>query len=95
MTIIARHLRCDAQKMCIQCSDYLWSPEKKTEYIQIFYHCPFCRMDILCERGVGIRFTHDNQGQIHKIYTCMKCGGTLIERTWPSGEKLDDPRPAI
>ncbi|MFX1465397.1 MAG: hypothetical protein ACFFA5_02850 [Promethearchaeota archaeon] len=91
MTLIAKHLRCDAQKMCIQCSDYLWSPEKKGEHgaMNIYYYCPFCKMDILCERGVGIRFTHDRQGQIGKMYVCIKCGGKLVERIWPFGKDLE------
>ncbi|MFX1518959.1 MAG: hypothetical protein ACFFCD_03450 [Promethearchaeota archaeon] len=90
MTVIAKHLRCDAQKMCIQCSDYLWSPEKKREHnmLMVYYYCPFCKIDILCERGVGMRFTQDNQGQIQKIFVCTKCGGKLVERVWPSGEEL-------
>ncbi len=56
--------------------------------MNVYYYCPFCKIDILCERGVGMRFSHDKQGQIGKIYVCVKCSGKLVERVWPSGEEL-------
>ncbi len=71
MTVIAGHLHCDAFDKWCHCRDAIWSSDKHKEVLQPlkYFHCE-CGKDILCEKGVGIKYEHTN-GTAQKIYFCQ------------------------
>ncbi|MHA1910688.1 MAG: hypothetical protein ACTSYA_03235 [Candidatus Kariarchaeaceae archaeon] len=86
MTIVAKHLKCDNKSLCGQCSSYIFPPDSELKF---YFHCPLCKWDILCDRGVISNFQYDEFTHVEsKINQCMRCRSKLEERTWPPDKEI-------
>jgi hypothetical protein len=85
LTILAGHLSCDAFNKWCHCEDHIWAPNKhkKVEHLLIYFRCESCDLDILCERGLGIKYV-EKDGKPEKVFFCRPCQlRALVQHIWP------------
>ncbi|MFW9923147.1 MAG: hypothetical protein ACFFDW_07685 [Candidatus Thorarchaeota archaeon] len=81
MTVRGKHLQCDGKEVCISCSIYTWPP--KLAKPKKYHHCEHCKKDILCDRGLSLKYAYFENGYVEKKAFCITCGNPMLEIIWP------------
>jgi len=48
-----------------------------------YYHCEYCDIDVICERGLSVSYEYYEDGFVEKKAKCIKCNKILLKKIWP------------